>query len=81
MSKIDWPPKIWLLFVIAACTGIIIGWTEDIATRTLSKPATAPLMQDFNNCQYPSRLGWDGCDNTDPCDPAAAAKAGSRDCA
>lgn len=49
-----------------------------------SKPQPAQAEQaafDHSNCQYPDRTTnpADGCDNSDPCDPAQT-KGGSGDC-
>src|SRR5688572_5154995 len=53
------------------CTG------QETAGRCADKPF------DHSLCQYPSRTTNppDGCDNSDPCDPASAAKGGSGECA
>lgn len=45
-------------------------------------PQAASASQAQGSCQYPGRSTnpKGGCDNTDPCDPASAAKGGSGDC-
>lgn len=49
---------------------------------THTKVAAQPVVSfDHSNCQYPDRTTnpVNGCDNTDPCDPANT-KGGSGDC-
>lgn len=49
--------------------------------QTRPQPASAAQTFDHSNCQYPDRTTnpVDGCDNSDPCDPAQT-KGGSGDC-
>lgn len=50
-------------------------------TETAGRCADKPLIFDHSQCQYPNRTTnpVDGCDNTDPCDPANT-KGGSGEC-
>lgn len=51
----------------------------------LNTAQSKPIEENFDhaNCQYPFRTTnpANGCDNSDPCDPASAVKGGSGDCA
>lgn len=64
------------LKLIAIPVILVIGMIVGGATV---KPAQATF--DHNNCQYPTRTTnpANGCDNSDPCDPAQT-KGGSGDC-
>lgn len=67
-----------IILIIAAL--IVFGWFVVFALRTSRIDAAAEF--DHSHCQYPERTTNppNGCDNTDPCDPANAAKGGSGDC-
>lgn len=49
--------------------------------ETAGRCADKPLVFDHSNCQYPDRTTNppNGCDNSDPCDPANV-KGGSGEC-
>lgn len=64
---------------------ILLGfWTAGsfIAGQQVPAPAVQAQTFDHSQCQYPDRTTNppDGCDNSDPCDPASAVKGGSGDC-
>lgn len=64
---------------------ILLGfWTAGtfIAGQQVPAPAVSAQTFDHSQCQYPDRTTnpVDGCDNSDPCDPANV-KGGSGDCA
>jgi len=70
------PPAIVVLTFFVG-VAMIFGYS---ISRADSEPQTAaPAIQ----CQYPNRSTNPpgGCDNSDPCDPASAAKGGSGECA
>lgn len=52
-----------------------------VETRPQPAQATDTAVFDYSGCQYPDRTTNppDGCDNSDPCDPANV-KGGSGDC-
>lgn len=65
-----------LIAAIAYCSWAGVG------AIALPQKASAATF-DHSQCQYPTRTTNppEGCDNSDPCDPASAAKGGSGDCA
>ena len=67
----------------AIIIGLLIGLIAAQLVGTSPKPANAAQTASFDHsqCQYPDRTTnpADGCDNTDPCDPAQT-KGGSGDC-
>lgn len=64
---------------------LAVGITTVLPAQSRPQPAAAQQAAPFDHsqCQYPDRTTnpADGCDNSDPCDPASAAKGGSGDCA
>lgn len=66
---------------------LIVAFGVNIVLPAESRPQPAGASQsapfDHSQCQYPTRTTNppDGCDNSDPCDPASAAKGGSGECA
>lgn len=73
--------KIQLIVIwgLAALLGIALYVFYLMYTNT---PANAHQQFDHSQCQYPLRSTNppDGCDNSDPCDPADAVKGGSGEC-
>lgn len=70
--------KILLIAIIL----VALAYVAFSGVRAVALPATASALGfDHSNCQYPDRTTnpVDGCDNTDPCDPAQT-KGGSGDC-
>lgn len=67
---------IFMAFVIFISIAMIFGFS---ISRAQEEVVTVPAVE----CQYPSRSTNPpgGCDNSDPCDPADAAKGGSGQCA
>lgn len=66
---------------------VIIGLCIFLIALMFTLSATAapidePTPFDHSTCQYPDRTTNppNGCDNSDPCDPANAAKGGSGEC-
>lgn len=59
----------------------ILGTLVFMPAQAQPQPASAAEPFDHSNCQYPDRTTnpADGCDNSDPCDPAQT-KGGSGDC-
>lgn len=71
---------------LAIGVGLLISVGTIFATVKISPPpktleATQPSKFDHSRCQYPDRTTnpANGCDNSDPCDPAQV-KGGSGDC-
>lgn len=66
---------------VAIIVGLLIGLiaAQLLPTANAQDSVVAPF--DHSNCQYPDRTTNppDGCDNSDPCDPAQV-KGGSGDC-
>lgn len=60
---------------------VILGTLLIAPAQSRTQPASAAQAFDHSNCQYPDRTTnpVDGCDNSDPCDPAQV-KGGSGDC-
>lgn len=60
---------------------VILGTLLIAPAQSRTQPASAAQAFDHSNCQYPDRTTnpVDGCDNSDPCDPAQT-KGGSGDC-
>lgn len=72
--------KLWLGALLAAI--LLTGITMLAPIEVRQKPAVNAVEAfDHSNCQYPYRTTnpVDGCDNSDPCDPANT-KGGSGDC-
>lgn len=72
--------------LIVSALGIAIlavGISTALPVQTRPQPASASQQEPFDhsNCQYPDRTTNppNGCDNSDPCDPAQT-KGGSGDC-
>lgn len=67
----------------AIILGLLIGLIAAQLVGTTPKPTSAQQSAPFDHsqCQYPDRTTNppNGCDNTDPCDPANV-KGGSGDC-
>jgi len=68
-----------LVVAIAGTAGILSGLSVRIEHNTAKAAESAPF--DHSGCQYPDRTTnpANGCDNSDPCDPAQT-KGGSGDC-
>lgn len=68
---------------IAIIVGLLIGLVAAQLVNPTQKPANAQQTAPFDHsqCQYPYRTTNppNGCDNSDPCDPAQT-KGGSGDC-
>lgn len=66
--------------IVGLLIGLIAAQLVGTAPKTTNAAESAPF--DHSQCQYPTRTTNppDGCDNTDPCDPANV-KGGSGDCA
>lgn len=65
--------------IIGLLIGLIAAQLVGASPKTTNAAESAPF--DHSQCQYPFRTTnpVDGCDNTDPCDPAQT-KGGSGDC-
>lgn len=73
--------------LVLATAGIVLttlAVSTALPVQTRPQPASAQQTAPFDHsqCQYPTRSTNppDGCDNSDPCDPAQT-KGGSGDCA
>ncbi len=68
---------------VAIIAGLLIGLVAAQLVQPSPQPANAQqsAVFDHSQCQYPDRTTnpADGCDNSDPCDPAQV-KGGSGDC-
>ena len=75
--------KVWQLLLIVLCmSAAAAALVTAVEAATGSNTIDNQKPFDYSNCQYPTRSTnpIDGCDNSDPCDPASAAKGGSGDC-
>jgi hypothetical protein len=71
-----------LAIIVGIIVGLIAAAVLPVQNRTQPASAAQDAPFDHSLCQYPERTTNlpDGCDNSDPCDPASAAKGGSGDC-
>jgi hypothetical protein len=73
----------YLLIAMAVAPLLVLGiGLLGAAPNPAPQPTHLEQFFDHSQCQYPDRTTnpIDGCDNSDPCDPAAT-KGGSGECA
>lgn len=82
VSRLDKALIVFTVLNITVCTVWLMAASNvEYVPQVTAAPVVEPAPFDHSGCQYPDRTTNppNGCDNSDPCDPAQT-KGGSGDC-